>query len=534
MTKNRFRYVANLLIVMALSLILPINTSAVEDDTAQAKVLRIGILSKRGPLMVQQRWSEMTVYLQQKIPEYQFDIVPLSFEAVRPAVQNKQIDFLLTNSGMYVDLSFSFELFAIATLKRKIISQPYTKFGSVIFTRIERDGIDQLKDLAATDIAAVNKQSLGGWIAALRELDSIGFSLKTVNSLDFLGTHDAVVYAVENRTVDVGIVKTDTLERMAAEHKIQLGTFKVLPLPKEQFRSAGGDPDFPLMRSTRLYPEWPIISLAHVSKSLTEKMSSALLVMPEESKAAIDAQIMGWTIPQNYTEVDHAFKQLSIGHYQTLNDRSILEHTTHHWKNILVGLLITSLIFYNLRYISSINRQLKTAQQNLIDFSDQDPLTGLPNRLLFFDLVNRYLHIALREQNQCILLALSVCDIGSINNQYSYEMGEKVFLETKNRIKRSLTDNDLLSKMDGNKFLILLTNNQSVNHFRGIMQTIVDSFNSPFTSENGFEIKIDVCIGASQYPRNGTILNKLILHADEALQKAKILSNNNTCVYSEN
>lgn len=525
MTKNRFIYITNLLMAVAISLLLPTGAGSEEENTAQSKILRIGILSKRGPLIVQQRWSEMTIYLQQKIPESQFVIVPLSFEAVRPAVQNKQIDFLLTNSGMFVDLSFSFELFAIATLKRKIINQPYTEFGSVVFTRIERDGINQLSDLAATDIAAVNRQSLGGWIAALRELDTIGFSLDTVNSLDFLGTHDAVVYAVENRTVDVGIVRTDTLERMAAEHKVKLSTFKALPFPKEILKSEEFNTDFPLLHSTRLYPEWPIVSLAHVPKTLTEKMSSALLLMPSESKSAIDAQIMGWTIPKNYLEVDRAFDQLDLGFYSHQSKHSAPTILMNNLKSILIMLITIGIMLILFRRHTSLKLQLNTSQQQLEELTNKDPITGLPNRYLFFEMANRHLHIALREQKQCTLLALSINKLDTINNKFGYEVGEELLKETSKRIATELEESDLLCKVDGNKFFVLLVSNQSVNNFHAVIQAMFSSFEPPFISKNGFEINIELCAGISQYPIQGTTLSKLIQQADDAQTKSNKNSN---------
>jgi ABC-type phosphate/phosphonate transport system substrate-binding protein len=86
--------------------------------------------------------------------------------------------------------------------------------------------------LAGHKLAAVSEQSFGGWVAAYREIDSIGLSLNSFASLDFLGTHDDVVYAVSNGKADAGIVRTDTLETMASEGKIELSDFKAIPVPR--------------------------------------------------------------------------------------------------------------------------------------------------------------------------------------------------------------------------------------------------------------------------------------------------------------
>jgi ABC-type phosphate/phosphonate transport system substrate-binding protein len=238
-------------------------------DHKEEEELRIGVLAKRGPEVTKKRWSETAAYLSEEIPGHTFSIVPLSFDEIAPAVNNHKVDFLLTNPGMFVNLSFNNELFALATLKRNILNQAFTEFGSVIFTRKDHADIHHLKDLIDEDVAAVNKDSLGGWIAALRDLDSIGVTEESFHSLKFLGTHDAVVYAVENKMVDVGIVRTDALERMQAEGKTLLADFNILP-PLKNMEEVSSI-NFPLVRSTRLYPEWPFASLSHISEEIAEK-----------------------------------------------------------------------------------------------------------------------------------------------------------------------------------------------------------------------------------------------------------------------
>jgi len=494
--------------------------ATVDQEMRLAAPYRIGILSKRGPLIVQKRWSEMASYLQQKIPQQRFTIVPLSFDAVRPAVQNKQIDFLLTNSGMFVDLSFSYKLFAIATVKRKILKQAFTEFGSVVFTRSERDGVKQLSDLSDLDIAAVDERSLGGWIAALRELDSINFEMDSLHSLDFLGTHDAVVLAVENRTVDVGIVRTDTLEHMAAEGIIDLSTFKAIPRQNTPDGSTQSNEEYPLLLTTRLYPEWPIASLAHVPDSLTEKVSSALLLMPADSPAAINAQIMGWTIPKNYREVDLAYSQLGLGFYKSLKNRSVVDIFTRYWKILLAGLV--SLIFsvQLLRVFLSLRKQLKSSQAELLMMRCQDPITGLANRSAFFEQASRHLHFALKEKRQCALLLINLSGLDRVHQQYGYEVGEQTLLKISQRLESQLADGDIVGKSSGNQFFILLSNSEILTSIESYLQQLIDSIQSPFTSEDGSYIEVGCHIGVSRYPTQATVLKPLIKKANIALEIA--------------
>ena len=518
------------LIGLVLSLAFAIQCAAAQPDTES---LKIGILSKRGPEMVQQRWSELARYLNDKLPQYQFIIVPLSFEEVEPAVKGHRIDFLLTNSGMFVNLSFAHKLSAIATLKRKILGMGYMEFGSVVFTRSDRTDIGEYKDLKAQRIAAVDKCSLGGWIGALRELDTLNISIKSFASLKFLGTHDAVVYAVENKKADVGIVRTDTLERMASEGKIVLDDFKALAVPS-QFKTADRRyGDFPLMLSSRLYPEWPMTSLPHVPDTIAEKVSSALLTMSPDSDAAVNAKIMGWTIPRNYREVDLAYSQLKLGVYQKLANYSIIDVIARYWKYFLIILLFVMTLIVTTLYIIILNKALKRSQEKLKELATHDTLTGLPNRSLFTELANRYLHIAKRERRKVIVMFLDLDRFKEVNDTYGHNVGDVLLKDVSRRIINTLRNNDLLARFGGDEFLIMLWNIISVKNAEKTMKRLIEVVSLPMFTENGERIEVGCSIGASDYPGDGEQLENLIKKADIALYQAKNKGRGKYVFYTE-
>lgn len=118
------------------------------------------------------------------------------------------------------------------------------------------------------------------------------------------GTHDNVVLAVRNGTVDAGTVRSDTLERMADEGKIALSEFRVLNEMKD---------DFPFRHSTQLYPEWPFSACAKTDKALAQKVAEALIAMPTDSAAAKSAKIVGWAKPGDYVSVVECLKAIHYG-----------------------------------------------------------------------------------------------------------------------------------------------------------------------------------------------------------------------------
>ena len=108
------------------------------------------------------------------------------------------------------------------------------------------------------------------------------------------GTHDLVVRAVQNGRADVGTVRTDTLERMQSEGKINMDDFHIIHAIED---------DFPFVRSTRLYPEWPMAAMAQTSTDLSGRVATALQKLQAGSPAAIAANITGWIKPSDYSSV---------------------------------------------------------------------------------------------------------------------------------------------------------------------------------------------------------------------------------------
>ena len=204
-------------------------TEQTTTNPNQKSELKIGVLAKRGSEKALKQWSPLAKYLTDSVKGYSFTIVPLNFEEIYKAVENSDVDFILANSGMYVDFEATYGANRIATLKNVRLGDPYTIFGGVILTKADREDINELDDIKGKRFMAVNETSLGGWQMAWGVMKDAGINVnKDLKELNFGNTHDAVVEAVMNGTVDVGTVRTDTLERMAGEGKINLADFKII------------------------------------------------------------------------------------------------------------------------------------------------------------------------------------------------------------------------------------------------------------------------------------------------------------------
>lgn len=340
-------------------------------------VLKIGVLAKRGTKTALSKWQPLAEYLANNIPEYSFQIVPLNFEEIYQATEAKNIDFVIGNSGMYVDFEAEYGANRIATLKNLRLGNPYTNFGGVILSKADRQDITNLRDLKGKSFMAVNRTSLGGWQMAWGVLKAEGIEPeKDFKELSFGNTHDAVVQAVSSGKVDAGTVRTDTLERMAAEGRIKLENFKII----NQQQDPSGQ--FPFVHSTPLYPEWPFAVVQGVPEEISEKVSAALLSMPKDSPAATAAKSEGWTIPLNYRPVHELFLALHIGPYEDLGVITLSQVLRRVWfpALALIGLATTIIYFQkrgltqrklNQAALSELNKSLEASNKSLEASSEQ-------------------------------------------------------------------------------------------------------------------------------------------------------------------
>jgi len=322
--------------------------------------IKIGILALRGKERCLQNWTPTANYLSAKIPSATFNIVPLGFDEVTAAVKNERVDFILTNSSFYVQLERAYQLNRIATLKNRVLNKVYTEFGGVIFCRKDRTDIRQLSDLKGKIFMATSENSFGGWLAGWRELKGNGIDpYQDFKKLIFGGTHDAVVYAVLNGTVDAGTIRTDTLERMASEGKIKLDDFFILHSHPDEGK------ELALLHSTRSYPEWPMAKVKHTANKLADKVAVALIQMPPDSEAANAAECAGWTAPLNYESVAECLKALKIFPYQDEGGFTFADVLKKYWHLIIAFFSAFIILVFVTIFIFRLHHNLKLANKKL-------------------------------------------------------------------------------------------------------------------------------------------------------------------------
>ncbi len=338
--------------------------------------IRIGVLAHKGTDICMKMWQPTMDYLNQMPVGHQFDLVPLNFEDIEPAVRSKSIDFLICNPAIYVDMEVRHGVTRTMTLRNLVGSQTVSEFGGVIFRRADRSDIQSLRDARGQRLAATGQTSFGGWYMALREFRSAGIDpAQDCSRLIFLDNHPAVVRAVLSGDADIGTVRTDTIERMAASGDIRMDEISVIPADAApELRST-----FPYLHSTRLYPEWPFAKLFDTDEVLSREVTVALLTMPSDSLAALAAQSGGWTVCLDYTSVHDCLRELRLPPYQHYGQMSWPDIWLQHWPWIVAILALIIALIGALMYIRSrqIVMMMVSGQNRLLLASAGEGICGI-------------------------------------------------------------------------------------------------------------------------------------------------------------
>lgn len=319
--------------------------------------VKIGVLSHRGDAATLKNWLSMADYLSRSVNARQFQVVPLDFDEIDTAVAAGKIDFLLVNPSIYVNMEVRHRISRIATLNTLISGRPYNVFGGVIFTRSDRKDIKSLADIKNKRLMAVDAISLGGYQMGWRALKAAGVDInQDLEQLVFAGIHDQVVEAVQKGQVDVGVVRTGILESMADEGRIELQDFTIL--------NQRIDKHFPLLHSTKLYPEWPFSKLHHTPNVLAQEVAIALLKLIDLPEMA-DEYYYGWTVPLEYQPVHVLLQDLNLPPYADLGQFTLVDAINKYWQLLLIGLSFILVMAIMTTWVARLNRALKKSKQRL-------------------------------------------------------------------------------------------------------------------------------------------------------------------------
>jgi len=175
------------------------------------------------------------------------------------------------------------------------------------------------------------------------------------------------------------------------------------------------------------------------------------------------------------------------------------------------------LLFLNIHFRRE--EQREKSANHLLHMATHDALTGLPNRTLLAD---RFSQACCRTQRRDITFSIMFLDLNGfkkVNDTCGHEVGDQLLKTLGGLLKECIRNEDTLSRISGDEFVILLENTTYEDAER-IARKIQAKLTLPVHIQ-GIELNIGLSLGIAVYPDDGTEMSELLRKADARMYKAK-------------
>ncbi len=158
------------------------------------------------------------------------------------------------------------------------------------------------------------------------------------------------------------------------------------------------------------------------------------------------------------------------------------------------------------------------SRQQVEYLATRDPLTELANRYSFNDeLIHR---INQFQEQQIALLFIDLDRFKTINDSLGHQVGDGLLKSVAKRLQECITDNDLLARLSGDEFIVMMVNPSSTEDIKQLAESIIKSIGQTFAIDY-YKLNTSCSIGISVYPQDSVESHTLMRNADTAMFSAK-------------
>ena len=175
---------------------------------------------------------------------------------------------------------------------------------------------------------------------------------------------------------------------------------------------------------------------------------------------------------------------------------------------------------------------IKNTQTELMRLAHHDPLTDLPNRLLFTDRAEQALAYAQRHKSGCALLMIDLDHFKIINDSMGHNVGDLLLKAVGERLTAVFGKGFTVARLGGDEFAVLVETCTQVAQAAGFAQQVLEVMKGAFIIET-HQLFISASVGISLYPNDALNAEQLLRNADSALFKAKSAGREGYALYTE-
>lgn len=333
--------------------------SHVEGHT-QPPVVTLGVQIVHDSHLEVVQWYAWLEQWRRAVPQVQWQLRPLHWEALQEAVRAKTLEFVVTSPGHYVQLEAQSGAVRIASQMASATAAPSSNHalqavGSAVVVPASSALYTQ-KDLQGQRVAAVAADAFGGYQVMAAQWLRHGLGSASIAPVFTGYPMEKTLQALQGGQVQAAIVRVCLLEHMAAHGTLELAHWRVLP-PLDPVPASAQEQG--CQTSSDGYPGWALAALPHTPQSLSHQVLAALLTQ------APQAGVPQWTVPADYQRVHEVLRTLQVAPYAP-QPVSISQRLWQHryWGLGLLAVLLLGLAY--LRHVEAlVQRRTRALSRSL-------------------------------------------------------------------------------------------------------------------------------------------------------------------------
>ena len=173
----------------------------------------------------------------------------------------------------------------------------------------------------------------------------------------------------------------------------------------------------------------------------------------------------------------------------------------------------------------------KQVEQRARHMALHDALTGLPNRVLLEDLLNKAISLANRNQKRVAVLMMDMDRFKGVNDSFGREVGDRLLEGVAARLRSSLRESDIVARLGGDEFVVCLPMVDPGRSIEIVADKVLSALSAPFCIA-GNEIQVGVSVGMCEFPAHGDNAKELLQAADMAMYEAKRNGRGTHCLFT--
>ncbi|PDT06642.1 EAL domain-containing protein [Rhizobium sp. M1] len=176
--------------------------------------------------------------------------------------------------------------------------------------------------------------------------------------------------------------------------------------------------------------------------------------------------------------------------------------------------------------------ELNASREKIRQMAFYDPVTSLPNRLLFNERLQQVVSDASSQRRRTGVMLIDIDHFKVVNDTMGHPVGDQLLCQVAIRLKKSVRDLDTVARLGGDEFAILLPEIQTTDDLDWVACSILERFKESFLLD-GKEVYVSCSVGIAISPDDSTDVNDLVKYADSAMYLAKRSGRNSFRFYSK-